>query len=235
MTRFLWVLLWLIFAPQVFAWDWHSLWVTKDKQAQELMEQGKFAEAKDTFLQEDWRAAAAYRAKDYQQAVKQYQSLHTDDAFYNQGNALAYLGQLDEAIKAYNKALSIHPGDKDALYNRKILEDLKKKNQQQKQDKQNQDKENDDKQGQDKQGQDKQGQDKQGQDKQDQDKQGQDKPGQDKQGQDNKESDGQPSSAVREQQQAKEQWLGLIPDDPGGLMREKFLRDHLRRQRGWYQ
>ena len=132
MTRFLWVLLWLSFAPQVFAWDWHSLWVTKDKQAQELMEQGKFAEAKDTFLQEDWRAAAAYRAKDYQQAVKQYQSLHTDDAFYNQGNALAYLGQLDEAIKAYNKALSIHPGDKDALYNRKILEELKKKNQQQK-------------------------------------------------------------------------------------------------------
>ena len=39
--------------------------------------------------------------------------------------------------------------------------------------------------------------------------------------------------ADREQQQAKEQWLRLIPDDPGGLLREKFLRDYLRMQRRW--
>lgn len=30
-------------------------------------------------------------------------------------------------------------------------------------------------------------------------------------------------------QQAKEQWLRLIPDDPGGLLREKFWRDHMKR------
>jgi Ca-activated chloride channel homolog len=42
-------------------------------------------------------------------------------------------------------------------------------------------------------------------------------------------------SAEQEKQQAKEQWLQLIPDDPGGLLREKFKRDHLRRQNGWYQ
>ena len=29
--------------------------------------------------------------------------------------------------------------------------------------------------------------------------------------------------------QAKEQWLRLIPDDPGGLLREKFWRDHMKR------
>jgi Ca-activated chloride channel family protein len=29
--------------------------------------------------------------------------------------------------------------------------------------------------------------------------------------------------------QAAEQWLRSVPDDPGGLLREKFRREHLRR------
>ena len=32
------------------------------------------------------------------------------------------------------------------------------------------------------------------------------------------------------QQQSTDQWLNTIPDDPGGLLREKFLRDYLRRR-----
>jgi len=111
----------------------------------------------------------------------------------------------------------------------------------QNQDKQNQDKQNQDKQNQDKQNQDKQNQDKQNQDKQNQDKQNQDKQNQDKQNKDQKKkdkpnrADAAQSQADHEKQQAKEQWLRLVPDDPGGLMREKFLRDHLRRQHGWGQ
>ena len=37
----------------------------------------------------------------------------------------------------------------------------------------------------------------------------------------------------QEQKASDEQWLRLVPDDPGGLMRSKFLRDHLRRHQGW--
>lgn len=37
------------------------------------------------------------------------------------------------------------------------------------------------------------------------------------------------ASATDAEQQAKEQWLRLIPDDPGGLLREKFWRDHMKR------
>lgn len=40
--------------------------------------------------------------------------------------------------------------------------------------------------------------------------------------------DAQPS----EQQLAQEQWLRQIPDDPGGLLRRKFMIEHLIRQRG---
>jgi Ca-activated chloride channel family protein len=35
-----------------------------------------------------------------------------------------------------------------------------------------------------------------------------------------------------EQQLAQEQWLRQIPDDPGGLLRRKFLIEHLMRQQG---
>ena len=38
--------------------------------------------------------------------------------------------------------------------------------------------------------------------------------------------------AVQEQQQALQQWLQRIPDDPGGLLRRKFQLEHDRRQRG---
>lgn len=37
---------------------------------------------------------------------------------------------------------------------------------------------------------------------------------------------GEKAQAVNEQQQATEQWLSGIPDDPGGLLRQKFQRDH---------
>ncbi|HAT8674841.1 TPA: hypothetical protein JBA06_14425, partial [Legionella pneumophila] len=77
-------------------------------------------------------------------------------------------------------------------------------------------------------------------DQQNQDKQNQDKQNKAQQNKvQNKKNDKQEgeiqSESNQEKQLAKEQWLRLIPDDPGGLMREKFLRDHLRRERGWYQ
>ncbi|MHB1201137.1 MAG: hypothetical protein ACYCZ6_16605, partial [Polaromonas sp.] len=35
-----------------------------------------------------------------------------------------------------------------------------------------------------------------------------------------------------ERQLAEEQWLRRIPDDPGGLLRRKFMIEHLIRQQG---
>ncbi|WP_133129902.1 tetratricopeptide repeat protein [Legionella yabuuchiae] len=299
------LLLLIMWSQHVMAWSWRDLWVTKNQQGQRLMNQGHYNEAEATFERTDWQAAAAYRAGNYSRAADLYQSQNDVQGYYNRGNALAHMGDYEDAIAAYDKALAIEPDHQDALHNRKVIADLLKKdkerqdNQQQNQssqdqqqqdqskqnqnkqgqDKQSQDKQSQDKQGQDKQGQDKQSQDKQGQDKQGQDKQGQDKQGQDKQGQDKQGQDkqgqdkqeqgkqdqdktdrdqpGQDKSSQSkaqtqktdghtgkkaaadsaqpdsEQEQAKEQLLRLVPDDPGGLMREKFLRDHLRRQRGW--
>ena len=252
---------------EAVAFSWQDLWVTKDQQAKIMMDQGQFKQANDTFLRADWRATAAYRAKDYTQAAMLYQSIPNQEAHYNKGNALAHIGKYSDAIEAYNKALAINPNHQDALYNRHIVEELLKKQNQDKhdqdkpdqskpyegkptQDKPDQSMPYQDKPGQDKPDQSMPYQDKSGQDKPDQSKpyQGkpdQDKPDQGKQNQDTPSSDPHPEKKIsptqntsrddREKQQAKEQWLNLIPDDPGGLLREKFLRDHLRRQPMWDQ
>ncbi|KTD19800.1 TPR repeat containing protein [Legionella londiniensis] len=238
-----------------FALSWQDLWTTPDQQARNLMQKGQYAKAQEKFTRPDWHAAAAYRAGNYEQAAKLYQSFNTAEGYYNQGNALAHMGDYEAAINAYDKALSIKPNFEDALYNRKLLQDLRKKEQQDKeqQDKEQQDKEQQDKEQQDKEQRDKEQRDKEQRDKEQRDKEQQDKEQQDKeqrvkeqrdkeqrdkeQRDQKKNNHGQPSakqsSREREKQQAREQWLRLIPDDPGGLLREKFLRDHLRRQHGW--
>lgn len=43
---------------------------------------------------------------------------------------------------------------------------------------------------------------------------------------------GQADTPRSEQQLAQDQWLRQIPDDPGGLLRRKFLIEHLMRQQG---
>ncbi|WP_233435794.1 tetratricopeptide repeat protein [Legionella jordanis] len=123
---------------------------------------------------------------------------------------------------------------------------------QQGQNQQGQNQQGQNQQGQNQQGQNQQGQNQQGQNQQGQKQQGQNQQGQNQQGQNQKNTKqnqeekqvnqhGQAAGVSAEsadevqQQQSKEQWLKLIPDDPGGLLREKFLRDHMRRQRGWYQ
>ena len=201
------LLLLVLISSKSWAFSWQDLWITKNRQGQTLMDAGQFSAAQETFDDPAWQATAAYRAGDYKNAALGYQALENNaEAYYNQGNALAHAGQLDAAIKAYDKVLSLAPSHQDALYNRKIVKDLL---------------EQQDKQDQNKQDQNKQDQDKQDQDKQDQDKQEKDKP-----------LEKSPASQDdREKKQEKEQWLRLIPDDPGGLMREKFLRDYLSRHR----
>ncbi|MFA6303417.1 MAG: tetratricopeptide repeat protein [Legionella sp.] len=245
----------------VAAFTWQDLWLTPNQQAQQLMQKGQFAQAKDVFDNQDWAASAAYRAGEYESAADQFKQSRSQAGYYNQGNALAHMGKYEQAIKAYDKALALNPQDQDAIFNRKLVQDLMKKDKnkqknkdqqnkdqqdkdqqdkdQQDKDQQNKDQQNKDQQNKDQQNKDQQNKDQQNKDQQNKDQQNKDKPEQAKQEKDKKDkqkdANAAQSPADKEKQQAKEQWLKLIPDDPGGLLREKFLRDHLRRERGWYE
>jgi Ca-activated chloride channel homolog len=266
----------LLIGTATFAFSWQDLWVTKDKQAEDLMAKKQFRKAQTLFQDPAWQAAAAYRAENYEQAAIGFDALNTESGYYNQGNALAHMGKYEAAIKAYDKALAINPSNEDARFNRKLVEALlqKEKQKQQQNNQQSKDKKSNGEQSsqqdnnkesqQDKNEQSTGEQTKQNQGtaneqsekQQDQNPQDKKEEHQDKkaekdrkeqanksnknQGKENSQAENpatetESSGEAREKQQAKEQWLRLIPDDPGGLMREKFLRDYIRRQRGWDQ
>ncbi len=298
------------------AFNWSNLWFTPDQQGQVLMQKKEFKQAETTFKRTDWAAAAAYKAGNYKKAGELFKNLNTEQGFYNQGNALAKQGQYEQAIKAYDQALAINPKDQDAIFNRELIRNLMKNNQQnqnqqnqnqqnqnqqnqnqqnqnqqnqnqqnqnqqnqnqqnqnqqnqnqqnqnqqnqnqQNQNQQNQNQQNQNQQNQNQQNQNQQNQNQQNQNQQNQNQQNQNQQNQNQQNQnqqskdqqhsaskkeakkqqnmDNPEQAAAASAAEQEQQQAQQQWLRLIPDDPGGLLREKFLRDHLRRESRWNQ
>ena len=221
------------------AMTWQDWWKTPDHQAEALWNAGQFDQAAKLFQRPDWRASAAYRAADYQRAAQNYLGLQTTDGYYNAGNALAKSGQYQPAITAYNQALQRDPQHQDALFNRQIVQKLLDKQKQSQSDKQ----------------QPSQSQQSPSSSSQNSKSSQQSESKKDAQPQPQKPAElsspppktSEPtepkeakssaqkhpvSRSEREEQQAKEQWLRLIPDDPAYLLREKFLRDHLRRQNG---
>jgi len=125
-----------------YAFSWDDLWKNKNQQALEELNQNNPAAAAEKFTDEEWQGSANYRAGNYAEAAKQFAKEDNADAYYNQGNALAKSGQLEQAIKAYNEALKRNPALTDAEKNRAIVKKVIKQQQQNQQggDKDNKDK-----------------------------------------------------------------------------------------------
>jgi Ca-activated chloride channel homolog len=113
------------------ALEWNELWKNKDQLGQAALQQGDSAKAAELFNNPEWKAAAEYKAGNYEQAIEQLNNINTADAHYNRGNALAKAGQLDEAIKAYNRAIELQTDHEDAKHNRDLVEKAKQQNKQQ--------------------------------------------------------------------------------------------------------
>jgi Ca-activated chloride channel family protein len=297
----------LIQPPQAaHAFGWEDLWARPDQQGARALAQDRPGDAARLFENPSWRAAAYYRAEDYEKALEDLKGRQGSEANYNRGNTLARLGRLEEAIKAYDETLEQNPEHEDARYNKQLLEQLLQRNHQQQQSAE-QDEPNDD--GESENSQDSQGQNAQS-DKNEQQQQGGDPkdsnqqmsadqqqpesgknetqdtsnateqdmdetpseagqtqpeandPGnqsgeqptqQDQVAKESKENNRHPGRddllgeqdklasskqegipqptdepKVPETTQAMDQWLRRVPDDPAGLLRQRFLLQHLR-------
>lgn len=275
----------LSFTPSSsYAFGLDDIWLTKDQQAQRQLNNGDAKKAAEQFNSPEWKASAQYRAGDYAAAAESFSKIDTANGHYNQGNALAKSGKLQDAITAYDEALKRDPNIEDAKKNRDLAEKLLKQEQQ----KNDQNKDNKDKNDQDKKQDDKKDSDSRDgkQDQKNEDQKSQDQKDQkDQEKQDQRQSNNQsssgnsdqskkadqqksqgaanssaanqaqsgqsssanaaqqqaaqassagssaqagqptkidPSQLTDEQKQALEQWLRRVPDDPGGLLRNKF-------------
>jgi Ca-activated chloride channel family protein len=229
-------------APPTEASIWQGLWLTEDQQGYKALQQGDAEAAQGLFENPQWRASAAYKNQDYRTAVEHYsQGTNANDS-YNLGNALARSGDLDGAIKAYDQALTIKPDMDDAIANRQLVEQLKQQQQSQDQsgDPQDQD-QNGESQDQDQNGESQDQDQKQSQSQQQPENEQQQNTGeededaeQEQEEQSKTVSDEEQSEEKQSQQQSEEdslkeqqqielqQWLRRVPDDPGGLLKQKF-------------
>lgn len=180
---------------------WQDLWKTKDQQGQEHFNSEQYQQAATEFKDPLWQGSAHYKAGDFEQALAAFQQESSADALFNQGNALAKLQRIDEAIAAYDKALQREPNLADAKKNKAILEQLK---QQQQEQQENQDQQSSDDQQQDKQDkeQDQQGESQNGDSQDNQSQNGESKESDQQQ---NQQQDQQDQSESSQQEGSEEQ------------------------------
>ncbi len=116
----------LVHPDPALALDWDGLWLRPDQRAARELAAGRpdqaLALAQDPMLV----GTAAYRSGDYAGAAAAFAQAGDADGHYNRGNALAQQGQLEQALAAYAAALALDPHMEDAIANRKAVEDLLK-------------------------------------------------------------------------------------------------------------
>jgi Ca-activated chloride channel family protein len=130
-----------IYTPKAHADWWQDMWKTPDQQAMQAFKQNEYEQAAKQFEDPLWQGTAHYKNQDYQAALESYSKIAQADpsnldATYNAGNALAQLGEIDQAIAAYEQVLSQNPDYSDAAANKALLEKLKEQQEQQQQDQQ---------------------------------------------------------------------------------------------------
>jgi len=256
-----WVVVLLVFvlplpeAAEASLWD--DLWQNRNQQAQKQLEAGNAEDAVALFEDTQWRAVARYRAKDFAGSAAEFAERGDARNLYNLGNALAFQGELDSAIDAYEQVLEMQPDDEDAAYNLEILRTLKEQEQEQQEDQldDQQSAENPGGEGEqsdsesqpDQEGAEGSSEQESESDEGDSSQRGDEEMSEEdlealqqelqraaeeaQQGEQPQQMSAAELAELREQQeqqQAMEQWLRRIPDDPGGLLRRKFRHQYQR-------
>jgi Ca-activated chloride channel family protein len=236
---------------------WSDLWLNGDQQGQKQLEAGNASEAAGLFENRDWQAVADYRAGDYAGSAKVFADNSDTRNLYNLGNAMALQGELESAIDAYEQVLEIEPDNEDAKHNLDLVRELKDQQDQEQQNQGDEQQSGEDSEGEGEQSDSGEQSDQQGSEGESQtDSEPQDGDSSERgdeatseedmkalqeelqRAAEEAESGEQPQQMSeaelaelrqqQEQEQALEQWLRRIPDDPGGLLRRKFRHQYQR-------
>jgi len=236
--------------------SWEDLWLNKDQQAQKALEAGNPGDAAALFENPEWQAVADYRAGDYAGSARGFAENNDARNLYNLANAMAFQGELASAIDSYEQVLEVEPDNEDAAYNLELVKSLKDQ-QDQEQQNQGDDQQSSENPGGEGEESDSENQaDQQGDEGESQSdgdpQEGDASDSQEEMSEEDMkalaeelqkaaeeaESGEQPQQMSeaelaelrqqQEQEQAMEQWLRRIPDDPGGLLRRKFRHQYQR-------
>ena len=122
----------LIVLPQpASALGMNDLWQRPDQQGMRLLQQQRPAEAAEHFEDYRWQGFARYQAGDFAGAAERFAQGDTASDHYNRGNALARNEQYESAIEAYDQALELAPDLQAAQHNKALVEDLLRQREQQ--------------------------------------------------------------------------------------------------------
>jgi Ca-activated chloride channel family protein len=228
---------------------WDDLWRNKDQQAKQLLDAGETAAAAELFKDEQWRAVSKYRAGEYATSAAEFAAREDSRNLYNLGNALARQGEFESALDAYEQVIGREPGNEDAIYNRELVKQALEQQQQQQEGEQQESSESSGEQGDNAENSADPNQETSGNSDADGES-GEDSPSDQAENEATEEqlealqqelkraaeeakqqnpaeqqlSDAELAELRRQQaeEQAMEQWLRRIPNDPGGLLRRKF-------------
>jgi Ca-activated chloride channel homolog len=236
----IWGLMLLIYLPvdDANASLWDDLWQTRDQQAMTALSEDKADAAAELFENPDWKGSAHYKNENFKDAGDLFARSNNGDSQYNLGNSLAKDGELEKAIDAYAESLNLDPDNEDAAFNKKLVEDLLEQQQEQQNEEGEQEESEDESDGEQQQSENEEGQEENeeqsssDQEQQDQgEEQKEEKEPESKE--DSEEQDAQNQQMAEEdakldaeEQQALQQWLRRVPDDPGGLLKRKFEQQH---------
>jgi len=236
---------------------WDDLWQTKDQQAERHLQEGNAEDAAALFENPEWQAVARYQAGDYVDSAARFAEQGDTRNLYNLGNALARQGEFESAIDAYEEVLELEPADADAEYNRDLLKELMEQQESEQQNQGDQQESSDQSGGDSQQSENENSSDsdsdesnqsdgessEQDASQRDQEANEEDmqalqeelqraaEQAEQKSDQETAQLSEEELEALRraqEQQQAMEQWLRRIPNDPGGLLRRKFRYQYQR-------